>query len=126
MEDEDESDDVRANECLDQTVFSAEEFSAIKGMDNVSVPDDALDAATVHLTSAICAATKKAFDSLKKAIEKLKKMDVVVVTKAVAEWIKAHPWETAAIVIPLILLACTPAFLGLAGFTAGGVAAGMC
>lgn len=93
-------------------------------MDNINVSNDALDAATVHITSAICSSTMKAHDALKKAIEKLKNMDVVVIARAVARWIKDHPWETAAIVIPLVLLACTPPFLGLAGFTAGGIAAG--
>jgi len=81
-------------------------------------------AATMHLTIAMRAAKAKTQDALDIAIATLKKMDVVAVAKAIHDWIKAHPWETAAIVIPLVLLACTPAFLGLVGFTASGIAAG--
>lgn len=91
---------------------------------NAVVPSDSLWAATMHLTIAMRAAKAKTQDALDIAIATLKKMDVVAVAKAILDWIKAHPWETAAIVIPLVLLACTPAFLGLVGFTAGGIAAG--
>jgi hypothetical protein len=50
--------------------------------------------------------------------------DINTLGEAVKAWIKAHPWEFAAIVVPLVLLACTPAVLGAVGFTAGGIAAG--
>jgi hypothetical protein len=84
----------------------------------------AIGAATVHLTIAIRAPSMKVTDALEIAINALKQIDVDAVARAILEWIEVHPWETAAIVIPLILLACTSAFLGLAGFTASGVLAG--
>jgi hypothetical protein len=90
------------------------------------VPDSAFQAAACHLVIAYRAFKSGVHDALELAIAALKKIDIVAVTKASLEWIKAHPYETAAVVIPLILLACTPAILGLAGFTAGGVAAGKC
>jgi hypothetical protein len=89
------------------------------------VPNSAFQAATCHLVIAYRAFKLGVHDTLELAIAALKKIDVVAVAKASLEWIKAHPYETAAVVIPLILLACTPAILGLVGFTAGGVAAGM-
>jgi hypothetical protein len=91
---------------------------------NIAGPSSSLDAAVVHLTVAIRAAGMKAHDALELAIEALKKIGLPTVVKAAMVWMRAHPWETAAIVIPLVLLACTPALLGAAGFTATGVAAG--
>jgi len=35
------------------------------------------------------------------------------------------PWETAALIVPVLPAACTPAFLRFAEFTAGGIAAGL-
>jgi hypothetical protein len=97
---------------------------AIDPVRNVANLSGALDAATVHLTIAIRAASMQVHDALEVAIEVLRKMDLPTVAKAMINWVKAHPWETAAIVIPLILLTCTPAILGAVGFTAGGIAAG--
>jgi hypothetical protein len=85
---------------------------------------NAFDAATVHLTIATRAACMKVGDALEIAIDTLKQIDVAAVAKAVLKWIRAHPWETVAIVIPLVMLVCTPTFLSLAGFTATGVLAG--
>ena len=59
------------------------------------------------------------------AIAALKNLEMATLMKAAVEWIRLHPWETAALIIPIVLMACTPAFLGLVGFTASGVAAGM-
>lgn len=65
-------------------------------------------------------------DRINQAITSLTKLgfDINTLGKAVKAWIKAHPWEFAAIVVPLVILACTPAVLGAVGFTAGGIAAG--
>jgi hypothetical protein len=82
-------------------------------------------AAIIHITAAAQACSARVYDAFNTAIIALKKINFRIVAKAIWEWIKAHPWETAAIVIPFILLACTPAFLALAGFTGGGIAAGM-
>jgi hypothetical protein len=84
-----------------------------------------MDAAVIHFTIAIRAARAQAEDALELAVKALKKLDVTTVVKAAIEWIKSHPWESAAVIVPLVLMACTPALLGLAGFTAGGVVAGM-
>jgi hypothetical protein len=91
-------------------------LSGLPAMDvrNVAKHLSALDAATVHLTIAIRAASMKVSDALGFAIDALKQIDVAVVARAILDWIKSHPWETAAIVVPL----------GLAGFTASGVLAG--
>ncbi|KAI8937286.1 hypothetical protein NX059_006494 [Plenodomus lindquistii] len=60
--------------------------------------------------------------SLNEKVEAIK-TSVTGMTRAVRAWVKAHPWQAAAIVITIILIACTPAFLHIAGFTAGGIAA---
>jgi hypothetical protein len=81
--------------------------------------------AGIHLANAIRAFGQNASRAFDKAIEALRQIGIIDVSKAAAKWMKEHPWETAAILVPLILLACTPAFLSIAGFTAGGIAAGM-
>lgn len=50
--------------------------------------------------------------------------DLKRLAEAVVAWIKAHPWEPAAIVVPLIMLPCTTLILDAVGFKAGGIAAG--
>jgi hypothetical protein len=45
-------------------------------------------------------------------------------TEAAMAWIKKHPWEPAAVFVPLAFLACMPSILGTAGFRAGGIAPG--
>ena len=40
-------------------------------------------------------------------------------------WMKSHSWEIVALIIPVLLTICTPAFVGLAGFIAGGIAVGL-
>jgi hypothetical protein len=106
---------------LENAVFSS---LPAMGVGNGTKHLGAFDAAIVHLTNAIRAACMKVGDALEIAIDAFKQIDVAAVTKAIIEWIKAHPRETAAIVVPLVLLACTPAFLSLAGFTATGDLAG--
>ncbi|KAF2448235.1 hypothetical protein P171DRAFT_428344 [Karstenula rhodostoma CBS 690.94] len=98
--------------------------SASNALLNAPIPRSIIDAAVIHITIAIRAAKMGAEDAWAIAIQALKKLDLRTIAKAAMEWMKAHPWETAALLVPLVLVACTPAFLGLAGFTAGGVAAG--
>lgn len=50
--------------------------------------------------------------------------DIKCLGEAAVAWIKAHPWEPAAIVVPLFILAWTPVILSGVGFEANGVAAG--
>lgn len=52
-------------------------------------------------------------------------MGITTILKAAMKWIKSHPWETAALIIPVLPTICTPALLGVAGFTASGIAAGL-
>ncbi|EUC39644.1 hypothetical protein COCMIDRAFT_110973 [Bipolaris oryzae ATCC 44560] len=78
----------------------------------------------LSFTIAIRAARMQAEDSLYIAIEALKNLGINTFLKATMVWIKSHPWETAALIVPTLLTMCTPAFLGLAGFTTGGIAAG--
>ena len=65
-------------------------------------------------------------DRINQAIISLTKLgfDINTLGEAVKAWIKAHPWEFATIVVPLVMLACTPAVLSAVGFRAGGIAAG--
>jgi hypothetical protein len=101
----------------------------------IVLPSNSAVAAAVQLTAAAHAAAAQSKDAIRAiatktqdgldvAIAALKKMGIDVLAKTAFEWIKAHPWETAAIIVPLILLGCTPAILGAFGFTAGGIAAG--
>ncbi|KAF1936196.1 hypothetical protein EJ02DRAFT_438697 [Clathrospora elynae] len=80
--------------------------------------------AGIHLSNAIRAFGQKASRAFDKAIEALRQIGIIDAAKAATKWTKEHPWETAAILVPLILLACIPAFLSIACFTAGGIAAG--
>jgi hypothetical protein len=101
----------------------------------IALPSNSTVAAAVQLTAAAHAATAQSKDAIRAiatktqdgldvAIAVLKKMGFDVLAKTAFEWIKAHLWETAAIVVPLILLCCTPVILGAFGSTAGGIAAG--
>lgn len=89
-----------------------------------SVPKNKVLAAVGHITKALRALRRNTIDVFERAVARLRELKIVDRAKIVSAWIKAHPWETAAIVVPLILIACTPAILGAVGFTAGGVAAG--
>lgn len=88
-----------------------------------SVPKNKVLAAVGHITKALRALRRNTIDVFERAVARLRELKIVDRAKIVGAWIKAHPWETAAIVVPLILLACTPAILGAVGFTPGGVAA---
>lgn len=103
-----------------QSLSNADAVGALRD----TIPTGALEAATIHVLVAMRARKAKVEDAWNIAIAALRKTPVVAVAKAVLNWVRANPWETAVIVVPLVLLVCTPAFLGLAGFTAGGIAAG--
>jgi hypothetical protein len=126
-EEEKQTPNVGESGPKDPTLASAQaqQMSSLRVVRSISLRSNAAEAAAVQLTAAIHAASTKAHDALNIAVSALKKMDVTIVAKAALEWMKAHSWQTAAIVGPLILLACTPAFLGIFGFTASGIAAGM-
>lgn len=67
----------------------------------------------------------KAKQLLDAAINALRNSGILQKAKDAGTWMKDHPYETAAIVIPLVLLALTPAILPALGFTSGGILAGM-
>lgn len=120
---EDEDTDTPKPEYVERALSNAS--SDIVGSNGVA-PDDRV-AATAHLKAALEALSKQDKDAFGRAINSLVKFGINIdhLAKTTLEWVNAHPWETAAIIIPLILLACTPAILGAVGFTAGGIAAGM-
>ncbi|KZM28362.1 uncharacterized protein EKO05_0005186 [Ascochyta rabiei] len=91
-----------------------------------NVAPEAQYEASAHLSTALRALNKKEMDTFQHSMGALMKLgvDVKVVGRKTLEWVKAHPWETAAIINPLILLACTPFILGAVGFTSSGIAAG--
>jgi ElaB/YqjD/DUF883 family membrane-anchored ribosome-binding protein len=66
----------------------------------------------------------QARDKLKDAVEQVKRLGFVGVAKVAGRWIKEHPWEAAAIIAFIVVLASTPAILGAIGFTSAGIAAG--
>ncbi|KAF1828095.1 hypothetical protein BDW02DRAFT_652255 [Decorospora gaudefroyi] len=105
------------------SMTTADMVEALRNAKHSSTPPK-IAVAGVHLRNAILAFGRTARQAFDKAIEALRRIGVIDVAKAASQWIKAHPWETAAIVVPLTLLACTPAFLSLVGFTASGIAAG--
>jgi ElaB/YqjD/DUF883 family membrane-anchored ribosome-binding protein len=69
-------------------------------------------------------AIQQARDKFADAIEQVKKLGFMGVARAVGRWMKEHPWETAAIIVFIVLMASTPAILGAMGFTSAGIAAG--
>jgi hypothetical protein len=97
---------------------------ALRNVTGTSMPSK-VAVAGIHLANAVRAFGEKASRAFDQAIEALRQIGIIDVAKAATKWMKEHPWETAAILIPLILLACTPALLSIAGFTAGGIGAGM-
>ncbi|KAH3917584.1 hypothetical protein HBI56_109780 [Parastagonospora nodorum] len=65
----------------------------------------------------------RAHDAVANAVSQLRKLGVIEVAKEVGTWMKAHPAETAAIIVFIAVLASTPAILGAMGFTTAGIAA---
>ncbi|KAG9184969.1 hypothetical protein G6011_11799 [Alternaria panax] len=103
---------------------SLKNMPAIDAIRKTPILPGTIDAAVVHLTIAIRAAKLQAEDALEIAVAALKNLKITTLMKAAMEWMKLHPWETISIIVPVVLMACTPAFLGLVGFTASGIAAG--
>jgi hypothetical protein len=67
----------------------------------------------------------QARDAVLDAVEKVKKLRWIGTAKAIRDWIKLHPWETALILVPLVALACTAIALSFTGFGPAGIFAGM-
>jgi hypothetical protein len=64
-------------------------------------------------------------DTIVDAVETVKKLGVKGTAGAIANCVRDHPWETAAIVLPLLVLAIIAIALSAADFGADGIAAGM-
>ncbi|KAH6848489.1 hypothetical protein BKA58DRAFT_450916 [Alternaria rosae] len=103
---------------------SLRDVRAIESIRGTPILPGTIDAAVAHLIIAIRGAKLQAEDALGTAIAALKNLNITTLMKGAMEWIKLCRWETAALVVPVVLMACTSAFLGLVGFTAGGVAPG--
>jgi len=115
-------------EHSEQTRPPREESVAVEHMADAlrgSIPYNTVVSAACHITKAMHAFRNQAIGAFEIAIAYLRKIGIIDLAKIVRLWIKEHPWETAAIVVPLIMLACSPAILGALGFTAGGIAAGL-
>jgi hypothetical protein len=63
----------------------------------------------------------KAKHLLDAAINALRNSGILQKAKDAGTWMEEHPYETAALVIPLVLLALTPAMLPVMGFAPGGI-----
>jgi uncharacterized membrane protein len=53
----------------------------------------------------------------------VKKLGLLGTSKRIGIWMKRHPWKTAAIVVPLVMLAVTAISLLATGFGPGGIVA---
>ena len=97
-------------------------------VDSTEVDPGDIVAAKVDLDAAFRAIQRQDKDSFDRAITSLTKLGLELnqMAKVVAAWVKEHPYLTAAIVVSIILFACTPAIIGAAGFGAGGIVAGRC
>ncbi|KAJ4339562.1 hypothetical protein N0V95_007752 [Ascochyta clinopodiicola] len=81
--------------------------------------------AITQLNKALRALNGKEKDTFEHAMGALMKLgsDMKVLARKTLEWVKAHPWDMAAIVILIILAVCTIAVLGGVEFTASGIPA---
>jgi hypothetical protein len=85
---------------------------------------DRLQLLALQARDKLTGAIQQARDKFADAIEQVKKLGFMGVARAVGRWMKEHPWETAAIIVFIVLMASTPAILGAMGFTSAGIAAG--
>ncbi|KAK1911801.1 hypothetical protein P3342_013106 [Pyrenophora teres f. teres] len=121
-DDEDsESDEDFPEEATDADVAADADSSGINSTNN-SIRNfwAATRRAAVSKATELAAQAK---DAMFNAIKKIKELGFVGTAKAIGNWVKEHPWETAAIVT-MVTLACTAIGLAVVGFGASGVAAG--
>jgi hypothetical protein len=67
----------------------------------------------------------QAKDAVLDTVATVKKLGLLSASKQIGLWMKRHPWETAVIVVPLVLLAITAIALLATGFGPGGIVAGV-
>lgn len=114
--------DVVVAECIERLLAHAS--SEIIGSAGVA-PKDKLFA-TTHLNAAPDALRKPETEIFGQIITSLVKLgfNAMRMAEVALQCAIEHPWGIAAIAIPLIILACTPAIPGAVGSTASGIAAG--
>ncbi|KAH8643105.1 hypothetical protein IG631_00568 [Alternaria alternata] len=94
-----------------------ERHSPVRANDGIKVIwKHVADKATSLATQAKYAVTE--------AVKKVKELGFIGTAKAIGEWIKLHPWETALIVVPLVALIVTAIALSATGFGPAGIVAG--
>jgi hypothetical protein len=86
--------------------------------------NDRLQLLAMQARDKLAGIIEQARDKLADAIEQVKKLGLMGVARVVGRWMKEHPWETAAIIVFIVVMASTPAILGAMGFTSAGIAAG--
>ena len=120
------SNDADADAAETESVDGGPADLSSKIIRNAGVAPDDRVAATAHLNASLRALNEQDKSGFVHAIGSLAKLGVNVnrMAKRALNWVKERPWETATILIPLIVLTCTPGIIGAVGFTAGGIAAG--
>ncbi|KAF3050164.1 hypothetical protein E8E11_001287 [Didymella keratinophila] len=93
-----------------------------KKEDRKEDPDDN-SKAKMDLDAAFQAVQRQDKDAYDRAITSLTKFGLQLnqIAKVAVAWTKAHPYLTAAIVVSLVLFACTPAIIQATGFGVGGI-----
>jgi hypothetical protein len=66
----------------------------------------------------------QARDAVSDEVRRAKELGFIGIAKEIGRWMKAHPAETAAIIVFVVVMASTPAILAAMGFTTAGIAAG--
>jgi hypothetical protein len=77
-----------------------------------------------HVADKATSLTTQAKDAVTESVKKVKELGFIGTAKAIGEWIKLHPWETALIVVPLVALIATAIALSATGFGPAGIVAG--
>ncbi|RYN42034.1 hypothetical protein AA0112_g1811 [Alternaria arborescens] len=77
-----------------------------------------------HVADKVTSLTTQAKDAVTEAVKKVKELGFIGTAMAIGEWIKLHPWETALIVVPLVVLIATTIALSATGFGPAGIVAG--
>jgi hypothetical protein len=93
---------------------------------NMRIQPSSADEAAAHVAFALRALRERDGMTFDLAFEALKRHGVNIskLAKAALALIVKNPWETAAIVLPFALAICTPAMLGILGFTGSGILVG--
>lgn len=86
--------------------------------------NDGIKVVWKHVADKATFLATQAKDAVTEAVKKVKELGFIGTVKAIGEWIKLHPWETALIVVPLVALIATAIALSASGFGPAGIVAG--